>query len=619
MISPSHRALAAGRRSRRALVPALLLLATVGLHSCGSGGGGAPAVQAQNLTGTSLEVVSATPMGGHQLELLAGIASSRELHDVALAFYVLNKEDVDQGLEEPRQFLVDEFVIPTVPAGASKHPATIVVPTDLEPAGDYVIVARIDPLDLIQETNEDDNLPGESSPQIVIEISNTLRDTPDLTLEKVTLDADTVVLEQNLNLGNLRGIPDVPNHHLGATALIATTGAKVQGRVEMSVALEIPNVGYQALQVWEPAQKRHVTSWFVPELHPDKPNEVHVDVMIPEALRSRLVTDIKNTKNNVYNVRFTVNGGKSINEWEDGSQRWTDRWDNEIVVQVVLLVPADAPPVGLAWGEDFEKSWVNSVFGIGVDFRAAASIDQRGLIGEVEAEIPVRLFGQDLEFFGAEIYGQDTPQDTRQSRFSAAIEVLGQTVYSKSVTDPVFEYTETPFKVVKSIEKKAIFFAGPVPIQLTAGATGELGVDLVFRMDTASASLAGKPYFTISAYASAAINLVAVTAGARGDVELLADDFETSLTAELAVTNGGRYLDGRLLLNATNVLTGPNGRLYLFVTYPGVKICRVLGVPVPCGVVTHRKEKTIAQFETFTKTDVLFHKPFTAFRVDLQN
>jgi hypothetical protein len=314
-----------------------------------------------------------------------------------------------------------------------------------------------------------------------------------------------------------------------------------------------------------------------------------------------------------------VNAGGSIQEWENGAQRWRDRPDNQIVVRAALVVPAEPPALGLAWAEDFAKSWRNETFGIGVDFHAGSSLDARGLIGELDAAVPVRLFGQDFALVAAELYAQDAPHDTRLSRFHLGVSVLGQVVYGKDVTDPSFEYTDTPFQAVKSVEHRAIVFAGPVPIELKAGVMGELGFDLTFRMDTASATLEGKPYFAITGYASAGVNLVVASVAVRGDLELLRDELTASMGATLAVTGAGRYLEGRLLLDATNVLTGPNGRIFLEATYPGVKLCKVLGVPVPCGVTTHRKEKTLAKFETFTKTDVLFRKPSTAFRYDLQN
>lgn len=605
-------------RSGRTFATAAVLL--LGLAACGSGGGGgAPPILSLNLTGTGLKSLSAEPMAGHEMTVEVALAASGEARDVGLAFYVINKSDLDDEVDEPRQFLVDESVLPVVPAGNSTHQATLIVPADLQPIGKYVLVARIDPMDLIRETNEEDNLPGAGSPDIVIDIDDSLKNTPDLTLESVTLDTPSAVLEQNQNLGTMRGLGDVPNHHFGATALIRTTCALAQSRLEMSVALEVSSGSWQALQIWEPNLSRHVTSWFVPELRADQPNDVHLDVMIPEALRTRLIQDIERSKQNVYNLRFTLNGGNSIKEWENGCQRFQHRADNEIVVQIALVPPGNAPSTGIAWAEDFHKFWANSTFGVGVDFHAGTSVDKRGLIGELNAAVPVRLFKQDFDFVSSDLYARAAPHDTTQSRFSFDVKVVGVSVYSKLVVDPVYEWNETPFKAVKSIEKRSIVFVGPVPIELRAGATGEIGVNLKFRVDTKSATLEGQPYFTLSAFASAGVNLVAVSAGIRGDVELLGDTLTAATTAELAITNAGRYLDGRILLNATNELRGPSGRLYLFVTYPGVKLCKVLGATVPCGIVTHRKEHTIAKFETFKKNDVLFNKGFTAFRVDLQN
>lgn len=63
-------------------------------------------------------------------------------------------------------------------------------------------------------------------------------------------------------------------------------------------------------------------------------------------------------------------------------------------------------------------------------------------------------------------------------------------------------------------------------------------------------------------------------------------------------------------MQVSNTLTGPTGRLFLFVEYPGLKWCRacLFGVclPYPCGFKTVRKELGLVSWVSFVKSDVLF-------------
>lgn len=129
---------------------------------CGCSGSSTPPGNTEpaptnNLTVRGLEIASAESRVGYGLAVLTAIEAAEMTENVSVSFFALNRSDIDQGLEHVRQFYLATVNLPSVGQGVSDQLAEFTIPPGVDPPGDWVIRAALDPAELIRETNEDDN------------------------------------------------------------------------------------------------------------------------------------------------------------------------------------------------------------------------------------------------------------------------------------------------------------------------------------------------------------------------------------------------------------------------------------------------------------------------------
>ncbi len=579
----------------RTALPVALIVALAG---CGGGGGGGGGTG--NLGLTSFAVEHPDPNAGHEVLVRTGIESTRVYENVAVSYYLMWKTDVDQDSTDVHQFVIGSRVLPRIDPGNTVHVDTVLLPVEVDRAGEYYLAARIDPLDQIVETDEDDNVPGDRVPEHVVGVGRGFLDTPDFVLEDVVLDTEAILLEPILSFPSVGGITDKDNHHFGATAIVSTTGRNEVQNLDLAISIEVPGSGFEPLDLWDRDNSRYVREFRSVPLVPDEPNSIHCDVRIPESTRARLEQAVR-AGTDTFTLRVETNKVAGYGEWELGSQR-LDRDDDQIDLDVVCVLPAPPSQGVLDWRESFEKTWTNKYFGVGLSLEGAAAIDRRGAVGEARATLPVFLVGKRFELLDAELYSQTAPHDTSKSRYSADVRVLDRSIYSAGVTDPSYTYVED-FSKSETVEAKTTVWVGPVPITFTAGATGVVGFRAEFHADTAGLAISEGPYAEATAFGEAKVDLLVARGGVRGNMQIVRDDFVARAAAQVQVVGNGEALDGILEFDVTNTLVGPNGRIFLFAEYPEAEICAGF---LPCGVKTKRVEKDLVKFSTFRKVDVLY-------------
>jgi hypothetical protein len=592
-----------GKISR--FLPGLLTLTA--LTACGGGGGGGGGGdQPGNLTIGATTMQSNAPNVGHELEVATEIGASRAYDSVPVGYYLLRKEDVDAGVDEVRQHELGNIAFDQVAGGRRAYNAVIRIPTDVEPNVDYYLVAQVDPVDEIVETDEEDNVPPEGTAPAVVRIEDAWTDTPDIVLEDVVLDTEAIVLKSLRAFASMGSLQDVQNHHFGATVTVTTTGANDVTDLDLTVGIELPGGSFLPLQIWNRDNASYQDSYVAERVVAGEPNSIHLDVFVPESVLQQLLPFVQNGPIQT-GLQVLTNRTAGIAEWDLGSRRY-NRPDNGVNFDVTIVAPFVLPPQpgGLHWSEGFEKTWTNKFFGVGLALGAEASLDERGAIAQADAEVPVFLAGERFQFFDANIYSRTDPNDSSNSRYSVDVEALGVTVYTRLVEDPNYVRTED-WNVAKTAEARSLVWVGPVPIRLTAGATGTIGFRTTVDLDTSRAILTAGPYADAGAFAEARVDLAVVSAGVAGNMTIVADEFTAEMVADMDIINGGDTLLGTLTFSITNELEGPNGRVYLFANYPAPKWCKVPFVGrVPCGVVQRRAEKTLTRFATFRKVDILF-------------
>ncbi len=582
------------------------LTALAALAACSGGGGGGGGGQAPgNLSIGATTVESSDPNAGHEIQVATQLGASRAYESVPVGYYLLNKADVDAEADPVRQFEMGNAVFSQVSGGMNSYQTVLRIPTDITPNTDYYLVAQVDPVDDIHETNEDDNVPPDGTTTPVVHIDDTWTNTPDIVLEDVVLDTDAIVLRPLAQYPSMGPLQDVANSHFGCTVMITTTGANDVTDLDLSVSIEVPGGSFQPLKIWNRDNSSYQDSYVAERVVAGQPNGIHLDVFIPEALRLQLLPFVQNGPTQM-GLQVLTNRTAGIAEWDLGSRRY-NRPDDGVNFDVTVVGPPE--PIqqgGLHWDDGFDTSWSNKFFGVGLSMGAGASLDDRGAIAYADAAVPVYLVGSRFDFFDAHIYQRTDPNDNTNSRYSVDVNALGVTVFTKLVEDPSYVNTED-WNVQKSAEARSLVWVGPVPITLTAGASGTIGYQTTVDLNTSRAILTTGPYANAGAYASAAVDLVVVSAGVAGTLTIVSDELTAAMIADMNITNNGNTLVGTLTFSLTNDLVGPNGRIYLFANYPAPKWCKVPFVGrVPCGVVQRRAEKTLTRFATFHKTDILF-------------
>lgn len=585
------------------------------LAACGGGGGGGstpPPAAAVNLKVGGMKLVTPDPNAAHEVDLDVTVSSTTALENVSISYYLLHKGDVDSGVENPRQFLIDSAVIDAVTAGDTPYKVNLRIPPEVEPAGDWYLTTRVDPLDQIEEANEEDNVPPEAEPDISIPVGRNNRTTPDFFIESAELDLPSLVLFKNRKWSAINSIVDHPDHHGGVTVEFRCTGDGMWNNVGVKLELKVGTGNWQRLQIWRPDTKRYSSTLLV-DVVPDRPNEVQVDFHL---LDSQIVNILAGLRNGVIptsaKLRVTLNS-QNMKEWEGGNLRIGERPDGEIELPITLVDPIPlVPPACYEEEIGFKKNWSNKFIGTRINFHAGSYLDSRGAVAEAKGSVGMRLFKKNIPFFDAECYGQLAPHEPSETQFHIDVKLFDQVVYTRASKDPNYTYTDTPFKKVQTIERQSVVFCGPVPIVFKAGAQGTLGYKLQFDMDSGNMVLTGTPYADLTARASATVNLVVAKGGVKGTMQVIREDFETRLSfGQVRLLNNGQDISAALNLKVTNTLTGPNGRIWLFCDYPGVKFCKTFLGRIPCGVKNHHKERTLVRFSTFEKVDVLLNETLT--------
>lgn len=592
------------------------------LTACSSGGGGGGGTGSVQPTG-NLRVVSVrvlpidpsnpnqNPHAAHEMRIGTTIESTADFTNVPVSFVMLHAEDVDNEGENVRQFEASNGVWEAVGAGTNEYEAWVPLPRDLEQFGTWYLIADLDPADTIQETNEDDNQPTETS-KVLVEIGNSNTHRCDIVIENATVDEGAVVLRpEHSSLPPVGTVTDKEDHDFDATLEITSTGWQVRDDVDIAGEIIIPGRGRYDLRVWDEDAERYNSRVFT-TITPGTPNTVNLDVYFTPTTRRIIREELQTGASNVFDVVFEANGQSGHAEWELGSNRYSERGDDDqITVQVVIILPTDAPNAcnEVLWDAGYKKDWRNKYFGVGVDFGTEATLDERGAIGEAHARVPVKLMNIASNAVDLTAFANVEPHEgaPSEAEFDFDFSIFGVSIYNANSTDPSYTFDETQ-SIVRTYEQRGVVFAGPIPIQLRAVATGTLGFRTRAFLDPALMELESTAFADLSALAEATVNVGIASGGVAGTVTLLHDEFTAEASCTLGTPAAGR-VTGTLEFKVTNDLIGPTGRLYLFETHKEPKWCHKV---IPCGVRTVRNEKTLVRFKTFRKTDVLFHDTMTS-------
>ncbi len=654
-----------GRRQRGRPTLAVALAACVAV-ACHDSRSRPPAVAPAtlNLKASAVEITTTSPRIGHPVELVTRIEANENATDVTVSYYAQNAQDVADGLEQVRQFYLGTVTFASVQPAIVDYRASLIVPTSVTPPGDYVILAAIDPSELVPETDEADNRAEQGATFLPLQ-------DPNLKLQELTLDAQSILLDPDVDDVMTAQPTDVQNADLGATVTVALEGTLQPVDVETFVRLRITRTDRPAgqdthdvpLYLWDSDAQRYVDAYgvggtvewlpfgaVVPQRVTESENDVdvaepgtyaaHLDLYLPGKLSEVMIQILENLVSGPpptvpppdlrledIQALQTFFGGATQSavrfsivvdvRARDASFVDSDPGDDRASQPVYLVLPGQesfAPDRPLAFEQGLQQQWGSDKFGAGFGFDAFASLDGRGAIAEVNGGLTVEVLGSRFEFLHLDARGQVVPQvdpavtGDETSGFGLDLQFAGITVYS---LQRELGYTyDGSFRVSKEKSFTRQFFVGPVPVSATGGVTGEVGFALIANLQPVALTSNVGPFAGLEASLEAGVGVLGLRAGAGGALKLIDERFQGDVLAGLAVVaaSAPAVFEGNVSMQVANVVTGPTGRLYLFVEYPGIKWCRVFGIPLPCGIKRVRKEWGLVSWASFVKEDVLFDR-----------
>lgn len=300
------------------------------------------------------------------------------------------------------------------------------------------------------------------------------------------------------------------------------------------------------------------------------------------------------------------------------------------------------PALPSATGDGFATKNTNRYFAFNIAFDANETTDSHGYIGEVSAALPVNVVGTNYPFMEIVVRAQLAPDyvnkpEADESGFSGDIRFLGMVLtsigpFAPSISSDASESSDSKTELYsKEVEKETQFFVGPVPLVASASIGGAIALSYEFGFADSAAPVFGPgnavvslgatigPFANLEAGLAIGVGIKGITAGVEGILTLVDERIVYFIGTDIEVIDDG-YLSGDVEFIITkgqklsNIFTGPQGALNLFVKYPTFKksTCQAGIVKYKC--IKYVEMKRIKNIYTtpalFRREDVLFDYPF---------
>ena len=566
---------------RKYLVWFLLLQLVFVLGGCGAGDD--PAPRSQVAVGSVELLTAETVEKGQEISLSVTLSSDADLNGLGMSYYLISKDEAAQRIDS---YHFGSATIPVVSSGEHIYAQSFVFSDDV-PAGTYNLLVHVDPL----ETSLPDDIAYEAPRDVAVTV-DTNHGKPDLVVHAIRAHSPYLVIshDEELGDGNRRD-------HISLTVDVESV-AHGASNVDIMAYVET-TAGYEPVRIWNSAGKAFGNSLVLSTLDANVLQSVMLDLLVPPEVLARLEGKTST------NVKIVIDPLDAVDENENALTLAARANDNELVqpVNVYAGSPvASKGDAGLNFQTSFTKGFDNQYFGANLDFLGKAWFGLNGIGASVSGKLPVTVLGHTFDFLGITSDAHYNPILPTDSAFDLDVEFAGITLYSQS-GNAGFEWEKT-WQIEKNMGYSQTFVIGIVPVEVSAGASGALGIKATVSVNSKFEGTVS-PFVDVGAYASAAVNLVVAKGGIRGTLYLIGCSFDTKLGGTIAADAGATQLTGTLDETIGYTLSGPNGGLVIYVQWP--KTCwKWHVIPYPCGWNT--KDWSLVSWSTYSKTDTLLDR-----------
>lgn len=229
---------------------------------------------------------------GHPIILTGKLSSDETVEDVGINFYIIEK---GKESEENAYYFIGFYYIAKLKAGTIKFKVEAQLPTDAT-AGNYYVVGVIDPLDMTEESNDEDN---DYKTKKTIKLSDEYIDTPDLIVKDFLLDLDAFpVYKEDASIDESGGSsirPKIRNNILSngtvestdlydaqiKGTLIVSSSATSSDGVSIRFTLQYQGEDICPLWVWDSSENTYKNEYVVDELPENESVSIPIDLLIP--------------------------------------------------------------------------------------------------------------------------------------------------------------------------------------------------------------------------------------------------------------------------------------------------------------------------------------------------
>ena len=599
------------------------------------------------------DTLSSTTTAGRTLLLRSAISSEESIDELPMSFYLVSEStlqttDESEGYEQ--QYYIGSTTISNIKEGWEEYLSSIVLPNDIK-SGYYYIIGYLDPYNIYGQADNSSKIYKSDRP-VYISTSN---NKPDIVAKDLNIDDDVVVVN------------DEDQEYPLSCTLVAVSSVANASNVTIQACLEIDGF-CNDLMIYDPLNKSYKGFRYIDELESNILKYVSIDFLIPKVvLESIEPSTIKNAT-----LIVTLNNDKIIDEDDE-----TNYENNIVRSQISLYSISDsnnqtkslARKIArkLVFTKDYYARKYGKYFGGKVDFTGKAEFNSDGSCASIEGKAVVQVLKYKYTFLRTNFDAAIEPASFENTGYDITIKFGKKTIYTKNkflksiglnTEKATLTESEKEGKTIdeqnrlrkkktmknnkqalekadkKEIKNKSLkwslkkskgnsaqFWVSVVPLNVSAGARGEIGIKGGVNIEGITKLNAGvTPFADIGAYAQAGVGVWGYSAGVEGKLSLIREEFSSDVTSEIALEGDENYittLKGSLAEKIVNNFKGPNGKINLYAKYTTVKWCKCLGVPYPCGKKRHKKTKNIANWSSYSRKKTLLNKKQTLFKIDL--
>ncbi|PLX67281.1 MAG: hypothetical protein C0603_09415 [Denitrovibrio sp.] len=613
----------------------------------GCGGGGSSNSIENNLKISDIEQPSESARAGFIYEVNYTINSDIATSDeVQVSFYMIHKNNYDAEPTETEIQATDQYYLGAdnagyMQAGENTKTATLYIPADVATSGEYFLYARLDPQNILIETNEDDNdFVSVTDDDVVINVVTTYVDDSNIYIEEFELDDPVIVVDdEDLADDTVDLTAEYPEHGdamLTGYATVVAEGADITvatlNNLRIKAQVDV-NGTWRDLYYWNNDTEQYADYINFRQLEDDAELEdgavlhnteerytVQFEANIPDAVLSDMLDaidadfDAGDASYSDFRIRLFIDSSENLTE--------TDEEDNYKDANISLYTYPDARAftnkslVGSKSYKVGDSKKVSMAGGISTETKMTNTSAEKSARITNNIYNKVSVMGHSRNLIDISERAANVLSRTKSS-YGLKFELFGKSILDKNLYATSIN-ANIPLAYTQSKTLAAAnFVVGIVPVVLEVGTSGSIGAVKQIKANSSTSTYGilnngGElPSMNLDLYGSAGVgsSLGSWSVGPVIGFDLIRSYIKHNNKVTANYNSSTNTLGTGTM---TNTITGSvqslNGKVGILARYKTVKICRKWVAFYPCGI------KDMQSNFYLYKTKYLLNKKSTWFK-----